>query len=141
MKTKMSANSLYAYQLLKDSLINKYDVIINAMAIYENVALDSYKIAELINGVNGDIKPRLTEMYEKQIIKIVGNYMAKNKRVRRLYMLRKKRDPLNIIPKSDNDILKEKIEALKWYYGFETKAVEDVYRKYVEHTMQLKLEI
>jgi hypothetical protein len=137
----MSANSLYAYQLLKDSLINKYDVIINAMAIYENVALDSYKIAELINGVNGDIKPRLTEMYEKQIIKIVGNYMAKNKRVRRLYMLRKKSDPLNIIPKSDNDILKEKIEALKWYYGFETKAVEDVYRKYVEHTMQLKLEI
>jgi hypothetical protein len=50
-------------------------------------------------------------------------------------------DTLNIIPKSENDILKEKIEALKWYYGFETKAVEDVYRKYVEHTMQLKLEI
>jgi len=141
MKTKMSANSLSAWEALQATLGEKHSEVIRVMRNDPLRELDSYQIADRIRQSNGDTKPRLTELYNAQWIKITGTYIAPNGRVRNLYKLRMPGDPLNIIPKSENDILKEKIEALKWYYGFEAKAVEDLYRKYVEHTMQLKLEI
>jgi DNA-binding Lrp family transcriptional regulator len=141
MKTKMSANSLSAWEALQATLAQKFAEIINVLRNEPLTAMDSYQIAQRTGVSNGDTKPRLTDLYNAQWIKITGTYIAPNGRVRNLYKLRMPGDPLNIIPKSENDILKEKIEALKWYYGFEAKAVEDLYRKYVEHTMQLKLEI
>ena len=134
----MSATSLSAWEQLQSDLPEIYREIIDVFRNDATRALDSYQVADRIRKTNGDTKPRLTELYQLQWLKIVGNHTASNGRERSLYMLRLPSDPLNPLPKSQAEVLQEKLEAVKWLYGFDTENVEHAYRTYVERKLNLK---
>ena len=141
MKKRMSANSLSAWEEMQKELKESHREIINVFRNDASRPLDSYQVADRIRKSNGDTKPRLTELYQLQWLKIVDNYTASNGRVRALYQLRLPSDPLNVIAKTELEILTEKLEAVKWMYGIETDGVERAYRAYVERHLQMQLEL
>lgn len=73
---KMSANSLTAWEIQQKELPELYLKILDIFRENAIEPLTSYQVAERLGKSNGDTKPRLTELYQKNWLKIVGKKVS-----------------------------------------------------------------
>lgn len=70
-------------------------------------------------------------MYEHQVIRpiTVVNNMT-------LYRVRAESDPLNVRPKSEAEVLKDKLDAVMYEFGITEQQVSEAHRKLIELRLQ-----
>ncbi len=133
MKTRMTRTSLLA-NLATDkpkgcALIYRY-IVEHTQSNYKQIATGLKMPVPTVLGRINDL------MYIHQLIKITGV-----KDNLQLYSERQNADPLNIRPKSQAEILAEKLEALRQYCRITQRRVNEIHNEYIASKLQTKLEI
>jgi len=109
---RMNANSLSAWEEMQKDLPEIHLQIINTFRDNPVVQYDSYEMARMIGKSNGDTKPRLTELYNANWIKITGTIKNNRGIPRALYQLKSPFDTPNPIHRTPNKKLKDLIQFI-----------------------------
>lgn len=135
----MNANSLSAWEAMQTKLPKSWQTIMEVFRRDPLRALDSYQLADRIGKSNGDTKPRLTEMYQMNWLKIANkdDVKTEGKLKRNLYKLRMPTDPDNVIEKSPIEILQDKLTAVMEGIGLTERDVNAYYRNWIEAQIKL----
>jgi len=133
MKTRMTRTSLLA-NLATDkpkgcALIYRY-IVEHTQSNYKQIATGLKMPVPTVLGRINDL------MYIHQLIKITG--ISNNMQ---LYSERNETDPLNIRPKSQAEILTEKLEAVRQHCRLTERHVNEIYQNYILSKLQIKMKL
>lgn len=109
----MSANSLSAWEIEQKELPEIYATIINYYRDGDSLkSADTYAVARAIGKSNGDTKPRMTELYQMNWLKITGKVIGTKGQPRSLYALKspfETPNPIHMTPERKLAELRDKI--------------------------------